>query len=166
MAPCRPRHKINIFLHRYDSGSVEGSVIKERVLVGGMAVNGVEMGLVRRQEQHIRGFKADGIVGLAFPSISTTRNTSPSQHSTFVQLLQEQFGVVGDLFSVYLTRECVMLAGCSFSPHVTQCHCFSQLLHRLNIYGLNLRIYIQRPKSTYHHDFRGVVCASLASATK
>lgn len=90
---------------RYDSGSVEGSVIKERVLVGGMAVNGVEMGLVRHQEQHIRGFKADGIVGLAFPSISSTRNTSPSKHSTFVQLLQEQFGVVGDLFSVYLTRE-------------------------------------------------------------
>eukprot|EP00752_Nemacystus_decipiens_P017482 g15674.t1 len=92
------------FSNRYDSGSVEGSVIKERVLVGGMAVDGVEMGLVSRQEQHIRGFKADGIVGLAFPSISTTQNTSPSQHSTFVQLLQEQFGVVGDLFSVYLTR--------------------------------------------------------------
>lgn len=71
-----------------------------------MAVDGVEMGLVRRQEQHIRGFKADGIVGLAFPSISTTRNSSPSRYSTFVQLLQEQFGVVGDLFSVYLTREC------------------------------------------------------------
>lgn len=63
------------------------------------------MGLVKRQEQHIRGFKADGIVGLAFPSISSTRNTSPSQHSTFVQLLQEQFGPVGDMFSVYLTRE-------------------------------------------------------------
>lgn len=90
---------------RYDSGSVEGSVIKERVLIGGMTVKGVEMGLVRHQEQHIRGFKADGIVGLAFPSISTTRNTSPSKHYTFVQLLKEQFGVVGDLFSVYLTRE-------------------------------------------------------------
>ena len=110
MAPCRLRHKTNTITHRYDSGSVEGSVIKERVLVGGMAINGVEMGLVRRQEQHIRGFKADGIVGLAFPSISTTQNTSPSQHSTFVQLLQEQFGVAGDLFSVYLTREFVTAA--------------------------------------------------------
>lgn len=106
VVPCRPRHKLESNARRYDSGSVEGRVIKERVLVGGIAVDGVEMGLVRRQEQHIRGFKADGIVGLAFPSISTTRNTSPSRHSTFVQLLQEQFGVVGDLFSVYLTREC------------------------------------------------------------
>ncbi|CAN0515222.1 unnamed protein product, partial [Ectocarpus sp. 8 AP-2014] len=53
--------------------------------------------------QRIQGFKADGIVGLAFPSISTTQNTSPSQHSTFVQLLQEQFRGTGDLFSVYLT---------------------------------------------------------------
>lgn len=95
---------------RYDSGSVEGSVIKESVLVGGMTVKGVEMGLVKRQEQHIRGFKADGIVGLAFPSISTTRNSSPSQHPTFVQLLQEQFGAAGDLFSVYLTRK-IFVAG-------------------------------------------------------
>lgn len=90
---------------RYDSGSVEGSVIKESMVIGGMAVKKVEMGLVKRQGQRIQGFKADGIVGLAFPSISTTQNTSPSQHSTFVQLLQEQFGGTGDLFSVYLTRE-------------------------------------------------------------
>lgn len=110
--------------HRYDSGSVEGSVIKERVLVGGMALKGVEMGLVRRQEQHIRGFKADGIVGLAFPSISTTRNTSPSQHSTFVELVQEQFGAVGDLFSVYLTRE---WDGRVLGPN-SQCHGFSHVL--------------------------------------
>lgn len=115
VALCRFRQKIINCAHRYDSGSVEGSVIRERVLVGGMAVNGVEMGLVRRQEKHIRGFKADGIVGLAFPSISTTQNTSPSQHSTFVQLLQEQFGAVGDLFSVYLTREWERLGGCSAS---------------------------------------------------
>ncbi len=80
-------------------------MIKDSVFVGGMSIKGVEMGLVRHQEQHIEGFKADGIVGLAFPSISTTRNTSPSQHPTFVQLLREQFGGVGDLFSVYLTRE-------------------------------------------------------------
>lgn len=80
-------------------------MIKDGVVIAGMAVKGVEMGLVRRQEHHIRGFKADGIMGLAFPSISTTRNTSPSRHSTLVQLLQEQFGPVGDIFSVYLTRE-------------------------------------------------------------
>ncbi|CAM9303686.1 unnamed protein product, partial [Ectocarpus sp. 13 AM-2016] len=91
------------FSNRYDSGSVEGSVIKESMAIGGMAVKKVEMGLVKRQGQRIQGFKADGIVGLAFPSISTTQNTSPSQHSTFVQLLQEQFGGTGDLFSVYLT---------------------------------------------------------------
>lgn len=82
-----------------------GSVIEDGVTLGGLTVEGVEMGLVRHQEQHIQGFKADGIVGLAFPSISTTRTTSPSQHSTFVQLLQEQWGGAGDIFSVYLTRE-------------------------------------------------------------
>ena len=90
-------------------------MIKESVLVGGMAIKGVEMGLVRHQKQHIEGFKADGIVGLAFPSISTTRNTSPSRHPTFVQLLQEQFGGIGDLFSVYLTREFLgACASCDF----------------------------------------------------
>lgn len=96
---------MHVVLHRYDSGSVEGSVIKDGVTIGNITVEGVEMGLVRHQKQHIRGFKADGIVGLAFPSISTTRNTSPSRHPTFVQLLQRQFGGVGDIFSVYLTRE-------------------------------------------------------------
>lgn len=90
---------------RYESGSVAGRVIKDRLIIGGMTVSAVEMGLVRQQEQHIQGFKADGIVGLAFPSISTTHNTSPSQHSTFVELLRQQFGAAGDVFSVFLTRE-------------------------------------------------------------
>ncbi|CAM9429487.1 unnamed protein product, partial [Sphacelaria rigidula] len=91
------------FTNRYDSGSVAGRVIKDGVTIDGSTVRGVEMGLVRQQEQHIKGFKADGIVGLAFPAISTTQNTSPSRHATFVQLLRQQFGNVGDIFSVFLT---------------------------------------------------------------
>lgn len=80
--------------------------MEDSLSIGGVTVQSVEMGLVRYQEQHIQGFQADGIMGLGFPAISTTRKTSPSHHSTFIQLLGEQFGPVGDLFSVYLTREC------------------------------------------------------------
>lgn len=94
---------------RYDSGSVEGRVIRDEVTIDGMTVHAVEMGLVRQQRQQIRGLKADGIVGLAFPSISSTRNTSPSRYSTFLQLLGEQHDNVGDLFSVFLTRKSMLV---------------------------------------------------------
>lgn len=134
---------------RYDSGSVEGNVIKESVVIGGMAVKRVEMGLVKRQGQRIRGFKADGIVGLAFPSISTTRNTSPSQHSTFVQLLQEQFGGTGDLFSVYLTRESYSPAACLCSLGVILSLACSLLLHTRE-YLVDKRLFFR-----YTHDWFG-----------
>lgn len=89
----------------YDSGSVEGDVIKDDLRIDGITLGAVEMGVVRHQPQRIRGFRADGVVGLAFPALSSTHQTSPSRYSTFVQLLQEQFGDAGRVFSVYLTRE-------------------------------------------------------------
>ncbi|CAM9229783.1 unnamed protein product, partial [Choristocarpus tenellus] len=92
------------FISRYDSGSVVGKIFQDSISFGGMVVHGVEMGAVNYQEERIRGFKADGLVGLAFPAISTTQMSSSSEYPTILQLLRKQHGPgVAGMFSVFLT---------------------------------------------------------------
>ncbi|XP_041955565.1 pepsin A-like [Alosa sapidissima] len=84
---------------QYGTGSMTGILGYETLEVGGITVNNQIFGLTETEGQFMQYMTWDGILGLAFPSISAAGAT-PVFDNMMSQGLVSQ-----DLFSVYLSRE-------------------------------------------------------------
>ncbi|SCZ94678.1 BZ3500_MvSof-1268-A1-R1_Chr12-3g04040 [Microbotryum saponariae] len=60
----------------YGSGSLEGISVKDRVSVGGYVIPDQQFGVAKKTLAVLDGFKIDGVMGLAFPAVSSMDVTS------------------------------------------------------------------------------------------
>jgi cathepsin D len=88
-----------LFEIEYGSGAVKGMESLEDINLAGLVLQGVSIGEVLYEDQQIRGFMMDGIVGLGFPGLSII--TRP----TLLELMWRQYPSLPRLFSVYLSND-------------------------------------------------------------
>ncbi|XP_059180665.1 pepsin A-like [Centropristis striata] len=84
---------------RYGTGSMTGILGYDTVTVGGLAVKNQIFGLSKTEAPFMEFMRADGMLGLAYPSISASGAT-PVFDNMMSQGLVDQ-----DLFSVYLSHK-------------------------------------------------------------
>ncbi|KAG9350356.1 hypothetical protein JZ751_026711, partial [Albula glossodonta] len=84
---------------RYGTGSMTGFLGYDTVVVGGITVPNQIFGLSQTEAQFMAYMKADGILGLAFPSISASGATPVFDNMMNMNLVSQ------DLFSFYLTSK-------------------------------------------------------------
>lgn len=83
----------------YGSGKVVGYQGSETISFGDVQIEGVNFGEVMFEDEEIRSFMMDGIVGLGFSGLSMV--TKP----TLLQLMHEQNPDVPNYFSLYLSND-------------------------------------------------------------
>ncbi|XP_073346046.1 pepsin A-like [Pagrus major] len=84
---------------RYGTGSMTGILGYDTVTVGGIAVRNQIFGLSKTEATFMQFMRADGILGLAYPSISASGATPVFDNMMNQGLVNE------DLFSVYLNAQ-------------------------------------------------------------
>ena len=106
---CAPHHKYNpatsstsytegdTISLRYGSGYISGFVYRDSVAVGGLEVQKFKFGSIRQVAPVFGTFKADGILGLAWPAISV------QYLPTWLDQLKSQGGISSKIFAFYLT---------------------------------------------------------------
>ncbi|KAF8919938.1 acid protease [Mucidula mucida] len=82
----------------YGSGSVKGIIAKDTVSLAGLSVFNQTFGAVNRASPDFNYFPNDGIIGMAFGSISKCKE------NTFFENLMLQHKVTRNMFSVHMTR--------------------------------------------------------------
>ncbi|KAF4598292.1 hypothetical protein EYR38_006688 [Pleurotus pulmonarius] len=83
----------------YGSGDASGTLARDTVTVGSATVSRQAFGAVNRLSHEWNMYPNDGLIGLAFSSISTSRQP------TFFENLIMQKSVAAPLFSVHLARQ-------------------------------------------------------------